>query len=128
MDLWQWLHGAERDRPFVGFASAYGVLWEMGFLLLVICWYALFAYPRLSPAFGGGRPTEIILVVNPALSGAVRSSGIPVGLDGRTPVLRLLFEDSTNFFLEAGTPGLSGSVRVRKVLVVAAVHIRDPAK
>ena len=122
-ELWKSLQGEKRDRGSIPYSSAYGVLWQTVILLLSVSSYALFAYPRLAPVFGGGRPTEIILLTAPATADTLRLSGLPVLRSGRTGTLRLLFEDSTNYFVELQVHGAPSSVRVRKDSVAAAIHL-----
>jgi hypothetical protein len=124
LDLWEWLRGAQREREFVGFASTHAGLWETLALLVSVCLYALIAYPLLSPAFGGSRPTRMVLVVNAAATASIQAAGIKVGRDGRTQEVQLIFEDAASFFVSANNKPLS-SIRLRKELVAAAVRIPD---
>jgi len=101
-------------RPAHQISLTHAFLWELLTVVMSITGYSRSVYPRLSPVFGGGRPSQIVLVVAPDKISVIRMTGIAVASDGRSEAVALLFEDGSNYYVERTSGSQALTARIRK--------------
>ena len=97
-DLWNVFAGERRSnpRPEEPESRYYRVLTAIPWVLLHIAVYSGLVYPYLSPAYGGGRKGQVLLVPTSAGLEVCKTLGLPFRSDGKVVgPLDLLTEAST---------------------------------
>jgi len=123
--FWQSPH-ENQARPAHPISLTYAFLWELLVVVMSITGYSLSVYPRLSPVFGGGRPSQIVLVVAPDKISVIRMTGIAVASNGRSEAVALLFEDGSNYYVERTSGSQTLTARIRKDAVLLTLSPLPP--
>jgi hypothetical protein len=87
--------------------------------------YAIFLFPRLNPALGGGDRQQVELVVKADKTAVAQRIPVKLSKDGRLGPLPLLVQDNDSFTVLEGTGNTSYALRISKDLVDAVIYHRS---
>lgn len=97
-------------------------------LLPLLTLYALYAYPRFLPAWGGGKKQVVEFIAKSGHTSTFASMGLRVGSENRkVEPLEVIFE-SSDFFTVAPTKDMNPegrlkAIRINKDLIDAAIYL-----
>jgi hypothetical protein len=117
---------AKTNRAYKFFLG-YDVLYYIVLLVVGLSTYAGYAFPRISPTFGGGKPQRAEFLIKKDRIDTVKSIGLQVPAEGlKVGPLEVVFEAS-DFFLIKPPQGFANvdvkAIRLNKDLIDAAFYI-----
>lgn len=118
------------DKKTIGtilYRMADRIIWILG----IIAWFALFTYPKLNPAFGGGKKQVVEFIVKQDSIPAFTNFGLKLQENSvKSEPLEIVFEDSDYFYLlpPNNADNSNSAIRIKKDLLDGTIYKTPPKK